>query len=219
MVGQLMVATTANHATHQKLLTEFIRISPSLSDAGWGGYVTMVASGLFYAIMGSPNVTWAQANATWDPFHAYANSLASEGLQVSTAMTAPFDSWHSWYNNFLPPELTGNNFELGTRLLSRDLVVNNYQNVAQTLSNINVGYMSVVFPRFVQRQLMIDLYYLFCCVIGWSRAALSRKWIRTRLLSIQVGERLLQSVLPPPLGRRGRHWPTSTSSATASSKT
>ena len=155
MVGQLMVATTANHATHQKLLTEFIRISPSLSDAGWGGYVTMVTSGLFYAIMGAPNVTWAQANATWDPFHAYANSLASEGLQVSTALTAPFASWHSWYNNFLPPELTGNNFELGTRLLSRDLVVNNYQNVAQTLSNINVGYMSVVFPRFVKRKLMI----------------------------------------------------------------
>jgi hypothetical protein len=144
MVGQVMVASTTNHATHTKLVTEFVRISPSLSDAGWGGYISIGASGVFYALMGAPNVTMATANATWNPFFAFANNLASEGLQISTAATVPFDSWLSWFNNFLPPELTGSNFELGTRLLSRSLVVNNHQQVGQTLSSMDVGYMSVM---------------------------------------------------------------------------
>ena len=146
VVASTMVATSTNHSTHTKLITEFIRISPALSDAGWAGYVSILLPGTFSAITIAPNLSWAQANASWNPFFAYANSLASEGLQVSTAFTLPLDSWHTWYKQILPPFTTGANTEMGSRLFPKDFVQNNYQNIGTTLAGINSGYLFVHFP-------------------------------------------------------------------------
>ena len=146
VVTSTIVATSTNPDTRKKLITEFVRISPTLSDAGWAGYIYLLDPTAFSLLTIAPNVTWAQANASWDPFFAYANSLASEGLQVSTAFTLPLDSWHTWYKQILPPFTTGTNDELGSRLLPKDFVINNYQEIGNTLAGVTGAILSVLLP-------------------------------------------------------------------------
>jgi hypothetical protein len=143
VVAQVMVATSTNPVTYAKLITEFIRISPSLSDTGWSGYNSFILPGTFSTLTIAPNVTWAQANATWDPFFSFANNLTSEGLEITTAFTLPFDSWCAWYKELLPPFLTGSNYDLASRLFPKDTVLQDWEKIGSTLATINTGYLSV----------------------------------------------------------------------------
>jgi hypothetical protein len=116
--GTYGIVTSATYRTHPslpltavfkptqptavKLLAEFIRIQPSLSDAGFSGYALIGPNDLiwFYIAL---NVTQAQANKTVDPFFAFASNLTSEGLNISTAFTVPYPSFYSWYKFLYSP--------------------------------------------------------------------------------------------------------------------
>ncbi|KAI0360106.1 FAD-binding domain-containing protein [Trametes cingulata] len=129
----------------RKAFTELVRITPQLEDAGWGGYVFTSASNgtyeyTFIAIV--PNVTWAQANATINPYLDYmkglaANASAEEPLVIEAAFTSPFPSFLDWYTTVIPSEgQVGGNIELGSWLLPHTLIENEYEKVADTLMGI-----------------------------------------------------------------------------------
>ncbi|EGN97606.1 hypothetical protein SERLA73DRAFT_110899 [Serpula lacrymans var. lacrymans S7.3] len=132
-------ANTTNTDVMQTVFTEFTRIHPAISDAGWSGYalISSEAMGFFYI---APNTSVAQANATFDPFFTFAQNLTSQGLIVSN-YTVPFDSWYSWYTTlFNTTGQVGGNSQISSRLLPRESFENNYEQLAKTLFALPGGY-------------------------------------------------------------------------------
>jgi hypothetical protein len=134
LTGVFFSANSSNNATINKLFTEFMRIQPDLSDAGFSGYATVTSNSLQVQYI-APNLSQARTNQTIDPFFAYAQNFTSEGLNIESAFTAPFGSFYSWYTQFFSPSGTGEGVitELGSRLIPRDSVENNYKNVADVI--------------------------------------------------------------------------------------
>jgi hypothetical protein len=126
-------ANSTNNNTFSKFFTEFVRIHPNLSDAGFGGYALVAPNGiqvLYIAL----NVTQAQANETIDPFFAFAQNLTSQGLNIAAAVTAPYPSFYSWYTSlFSTGQQVGTITELGSRLISRDTMERNPEGIANAV--------------------------------------------------------------------------------------
>ncbi|KAI0371891.1 FAD-binding domain-containing protein [Pilatotrama ljubarskyi] len=135
--------------------TEFVRISPTLTDAGWGGYTQFSSSagnadsesGLAYTLFALvPGLSWEAANATIVPYLDYVRGLAEDsvrlgnssvGLTVGPALTAPYASFYTLYKAELPRTgQVGRNLELGSWLLPRDVLESNYKRVAETLITV-----------------------------------------------------------------------------------
>ncbi|KAI0659124.1 FAD-binding domain-containing protein [Cubamyces menziesii] len=130
--------------------TEFVRITPALTDVGWGGYVTYgpgAQGSLTYELVAiAPNVSWEEANATIAPYFEYVQALAKNStgsgtaetqLTVSVAETTSYPSFLAWYMDNIPATgLVGSNLNLGSWLLPRSLVETDYKRVAETLSTV-----------------------------------------------------------------------------------
>jgi hypothetical protein len=143
-------ASSTNNATVKKLFTEFVRIQPDISDAGFGGYATASTNSLNWFYI-APNVSQAQANQTLDPFFTFSRNLVSEGLNVSTAFTKPFDSFYSWYNSLdlASTDLIGLSVEYASRLIPRQSVESNYEGLAEVILNANgAGWLYVISKPF-----------------------------------------------------------------------
>jgi len=126
-------ANSTNNNTFNTLFTEFVRINPKLSDAGFGGYALMTrnAMQMFYIAL---NVTQAQANMTFDPFFAFAQNLTSEGLNIAASLTVPYPSFYTWYTSiFSTGQQVGSITELASRLISRETIEHNPQGIADAM--------------------------------------------------------------------------------------
>jgi len=133
VTGVFLTAQSRNNDTFKKFLSEFVRIQPDLSDAGFSGHGVVTPGGfqLFYLAL---NVTQAEANQTVDPFFAFAQNLTSEGLNVSMAATAPYTSIYEWLTPIYPAAtLAGHNEEIASRLISRDIIEHNPQGIADAI--------------------------------------------------------------------------------------
>jgi hypothetical protein len=143
-------ANSTNNATFSQFLAEFMRIQPSLADAGFSGYAVIgpdTIQWLYIAL----NVTQAQANKTVDPFFAFANNLTSEGLNVSIAVTLPFPSFYSWYTSiFTTGQQVGSRQEIASRLITRDAIEQNPQALADTIISMNGAIWQCVFLNFME---------------------------------------------------------------------
>ncbi|OBZ79722.1 putative oxidoreductase ORF5 in fasciation locus [Grifola frondosa] len=129
----------------QALFAEYVRITANLSDVGWSGRASVftdVATGSLVMSLTYTNLnaSWAQANASIEPFFTFAQNLASstnnsDSLIVRSAFTAPFDSFFSWYTQIAAgiPPVSGVSGSLGSWLLPRDVIANDYKAVAKTL--------------------------------------------------------------------------------------
>jgi hypothetical protein len=138
LTGFLFTANSSINATINKLFTEFVRIHPDLSDAGFGGYTQTTPSSLQATYIGL-NLSQAQTNQTIHPFFAFAQNLTSEGLYIETATITPFDSFYSWYIQFFSPTGVGEgvSLEMASRLIPRDTIENNYKDIANTIHLAN----------------------------------------------------------------------------------
>ena len=130
--------------------TEFVRITPALTDVGWGGYVTYgpgAQGSLTYELVAiAPNVSWEEANATIVPYFDYVQAFAQNStgsgtaetqLTVYVAETTSYPSFLAWYSDNIPATgLVGSNLNLGSWLLPRSLVETDYKRVAETLSTV-----------------------------------------------------------------------------------
>lgn len=132
----------------ERLYTEFIRISPSLSDAGWGGYASLAlgAEGTSLALRFffiSPTTSPTQANDSLAPYFEFAQTLAANSsvenggaLTIVANFTTQVESFYAWESTIFRGEGQGQvgfNAELGSRLLPRDVIEKNYKRVAQIL--------------------------------------------------------------------------------------
>jgi hypothetical protein len=143
-------ANSTNNTTFSQFLAEFMRIQPSLADAGFSGYAVFGPDNIewFYIAL---NVTQAQANKTVDPFFAFANNLTSEGLNVSIAITESFPSFYSWYTFlFATGRQVGSRQEIASRLITRDVIEQKPQALADTIISINGSTWQCVFGNFME---------------------------------------------------------------------
>jgi FAD/FMN-containing dehydrogenase len=114
----LSVNSTDADSTH-KLFTEIIRMTPSLVEQGYGGYVIVSAQGVQFAV-GSPNATAEQTRATFLPLFEAAHSLPGLSAQNGTAVS------QYWLDFFLllssSTRDVGIPTELSSWLLPKDVV-------------------------------------------------------------------------------------------------
>lgn len=121
----------------QKVVTEYIRIHPSLADAGWGGYSYLLENSLKF-FYGAPNVSVADAAATINPFLAFAKDAIAEA-DIQTFIV-PYDSFYPFYiTTFGTGEQVGTNIEVGSRLIPRDIMQSSPADVAQAMLAVQSG--------------------------------------------------------------------------------
>jgi hypothetical protein len=155
--GSFFLSNITNTTSAKTLISEFVRINPSLSDAGWGGYGFFSADALL-TFMIAPNVSMEQANATWSPFFEFAHKLAGEGVTVTGNYTVPFNGFYEWYQQLFNSDgQVGVNQELGSRLLSRDILLTDHDKVAQTILDIG-GIAWQYVPTYLQLLLLFSIY-------------------------------------------------------------
>ena len=143
-------ANSTNNETFSQLLAEFMRIQPSLADAGFSGYASTGPNFFQWFYIGL-NVTQAQANKTVDPFFAFANNLTSEGLNVLAALTQPYPSFYSWYTAlFSTGRQVGSNIEIASRLITREVMEQSPQALADIIISMNGATWQCVFLNLME---------------------------------------------------------------------
>ncbi|RDX57543.1 hypothetical protein OH76DRAFT_52559 [Lentinus brumalis] len=155
----VFLTATANTSTPNSALsqafTELVRITPQLTDQGWGGYAPFnnptSNSTSFTVISIVPAISQdaaAQANATMAGYLEYLQELVANSTQsgnpadavtLQGASTTTFASWYDWYTALWSTgeqEGIGLGAEVGSWLIPRDLVKSDHERVAQTLLSI-----------------------------------------------------------------------------------
>ena len=117
--------------------TEFIKLHPALSEAGWGGYIKL-SNTSFSAILSATNISWADTNTTFLPFVQYV-SEATGGLVHAT--TTPFSSFYEVYQALFANIDGGVGFpnEIASRLLPRSLAETDPAKAAKIMLSLDGG--------------------------------------------------------------------------------
>jgi hypothetical protein len=136
--------TFATPEMAKKLVTEFIRMHPNLSDAGWGGYSSWSNSTFSNTYLGL-NISLAEANATMSPFIDHAQSIVNNPNNFHFQFT-PFSSFYEFYDLFLnTPSGSGGLLELTSRLMSRKMAQESPEKVAElTLATDGLSFSQVL---------------------------------------------------------------------------
>lgn len=132
----------------KKLFREFVRLTPAMADAGWAGYASLAPVAptnaqtlqFFYV---APNVSLDAATEVMDPFFSFAQDLVANpsvddggSLNITYAAAVPFESFQAWEKLLFrmnASTLVGGNVEIGSRLLPRSLIEDEYEGVAETI--------------------------------------------------------------------------------------
>ena len=135
-VGVSLNVNSANPNSTRKLLTEIVRLTPSLVDQGYGGSVNGTVDGFQFFIL-SPNVTVEQANATLITLSKFANS--QPGLSVQSVII-PFPDFSSFYEpTFANTDgLVGVPNEISSWLLPKDVIHHRPEHVVIELLKLPV---------------------------------------------------------------------------------
>ncbi|KAF9458246.1 hypothetical protein BDZ94DRAFT_1284944 [Collybia nuda] len=122
----------------KSVITEFVRVHPTLADAGWGGYSFLSKESLSFAFV-AHNVTVTDASTALEPFLSSARN-ATGGGPLFQSVTLPYDSFYTFYlETFITDGEVGTNMELGSRLLPHDLSKQNPEKVAEIMLAIPQG--------------------------------------------------------------------------------
>ena len=116
----ILLVTSTNANSTQNILTEIIRLTPSLVEQGYGGYGGTVAD-LIALLVISPNVTVERTQATFLPLFEFVAS--QPGVLVLNFTAVYQDAW-SWYETINPllGNLVGIPSEISSWLLPRDII-------------------------------------------------------------------------------------------------
>ncbi|KAI0711903.1 hypothetical protein C8T65DRAFT_739364 [Cerioporus squamosus] len=160
--GTFGIVTSATYRQHilpntalSKAFTELVRITPQLTDLGWGGYAPFnnpssnSTSFTFISVVpATSQEAAAQANATMTRYLDYVQELATNSTQsgnpadavaLQGASTTTFASWYDWYTATWSTGVQdgiGLGTEAGSWLIPRDLVESDHERVAQTLLSV-----------------------------------------------------------------------------------
>ena len=124
-------------AIAQNVTTEFIKLHPTISEAGWGGYIDLSNSS-FSAILSASNISEADTNTTLLPFVQYV-AEATGGLVQAT--TTPFSSFYEAYQAIFANANGGVGFpnEVASRLLPRSLAESDPAKAAKIMLSLDGG--------------------------------------------------------------------------------
>jgi FAD/FMN-containing dehydrogenase len=114
----LSVNSTNAHSI-QNLLTEIIRLTPSLVEQGYGGYGSRSAEGFQFAVL-SPKVTAEQTRATFSPLFDFAHS--QPGLSVANQTVVFQDFWEYYVADSSTDGQVGLSGEISSWLLPKDVI-------------------------------------------------------------------------------------------------
>jgi len=115
----LMLVNSTNANSTQNLLTEIIRLTPSLVEQGYGGYGSGSVEAFQFFVL-SPNVTAEQTQATFLPLFEFARS--QPGLSVQNVTVLFKDWWQFWDGEFSRDGQVGVPSEISSWLLPKDVV-------------------------------------------------------------------------------------------------
>lgn len=116
----------------QDVVSQFIKIHPTLSDAGWSASFALSNSSFTGGVQAT-NAGWAEASSSFFSFVQYAEEAT--GGQVQLAVT-PYDSFYKFYKA-LPDEAAGSQVELASRLLPRSLAVSDPAKATKILLSVS----------------------------------------------------------------------------------
>jgi hypothetical protein len=143
IIAAFFTANMTNPSVAKTLVTESVRITPQLSDAGWSGHGIIAGRNVFEFVYLAPGLSWSHANASIEPFFSFAQNLTSEGLVIERADTVSYDSFYDWYMALYGTDGDdGHNTEIGSRLLPRD-AFEDYEGVAEVFLQGQVNWMYV----------------------------------------------------------------------------
>ncbi|EKM61059.1 uncharacterized protein PHACADRAFT_156227 [Phanerochaete carnosa HHB-10118-sp] len=143
-------ASATPSPTLGKLFTELVRVTTAWADSGWSGYTEMFSIGPGHHTIRLVHI--APATAGWaavpvmERFYSFARQLAANSsvedggaLHVDLAAITPFPSFGVWERMLFhgETEMLGANVEIGSRLLPRNLLVNNQTEVADTVLGLD----------------------------------------------------------------------------------
>ncbi|KAF9458245.1 hypothetical protein BDZ94DRAFT_1240156 [Collybia nuda] len=125
------LANFTSSAVAKSVITEFMKIHPSLADDGWGSYAVLSKDMLQY-IFAAPNVTSIDASSILDPFFTFMrNATGGQGVQNDTTH---YDSFYAWnIDVFGLNNGVGNDFEIGSRFIPRSLAEQDPEKVADIM--------------------------------------------------------------------------------------
>ena len=115
----------------QDVVSQFIKIHPTLSDAGCSASFT-VSNTSFSGGVQATKAGWAEVSSTFFAFVQYAEEATGGRVQLAVKT---YDSFYEFYKA-LPDELTGSQVELASRLLPRSLAVNDPAKTARILLSV-----------------------------------------------------------------------------------
>lgn len=131
-----MFSFSANFSTPeitQNVMTEWIKMHPTLADNEWGGYSTWSQKRLGFTYV-APNISTADANATFGDFISYVQSVVPTASDLATQFT-PLDSFYSFFKIYdsLSSALAGYPSEQASRLIPRSKMQSNASEVAKAM--------------------------------------------------------------------------------------
>ena len=115
-----LTVNSTNANSTQNLLTEIIRLTPSLVEQGFGGYGGGYTE-QFQLLLLSPNVTIEHTQATFLPLFEFAHS--QPGFSIEN-LTVPYQDFWSWYEPFFTTTdgQVGTPSEISSWLLPKDAI-------------------------------------------------------------------------------------------------
>lgn len=125
IVAATLQTAASNEASYAKLIKTFIKILPTLADAGWSGYFDVIDLKL-NAIFHVPNGDITKVNTT-----LYQFATKNVNLNLTTIHTYSLPSFYIYFAFFL--ELnnpTGYNFRVSSRLIPESIIRNKPHQVA-----------------------------------------------------------------------------------------
>ncbi|KAF5365473.1 hypothetical protein D9758_010844 [Tetrapyrgos nigripes] len=131
----LVLCSPSSSAVRKDILTEYLKLWPGLSDAGWGAYLGMSTAANFSVTFVAPNVSLADTNATLAPFlDAVRTAQEDAVIQI-----IPFDDFQTFYQAFFgtPDTEDGLNTELVTRLIPRETFVDDPEHLIDVMMSLD----------------------------------------------------------------------------------
>ena len=136
----LLSVNSTNPSSTQNLVTEIIRLTPSLIEQGYGGY-GLGSTNQLQLIVLSPNVTVEQTQATFRPLFDFA--VSQPGFQVAN-LTVLFQDFWEFNDAFIAASevgLVGIPSEISSWLLPKDVIeTDKPQELAAELLKIPAGF-------------------------------------------------------------------------------
>ena len=136
----IIAANFTSPAIAQNVTTEFIKLHPTISDAGWGGYISLSNSS-FFATFLATNISVADTNATFLPFVQYVAEATGKLVQATTTPFSSFFEAHAAYQATFANAVGGVGIpdEVASRLLPRSLAESDPAKAAKIMLSVDGG--------------------------------------------------------------------------------